>query len=738
MSSNDLTVALRALETLNRVVKPTTPPPSPTNSPRKTSVDSSERRSIELSNQVEQSFRSLGKSRYGILAIALLCSVWSTGLIFGWAPLYITLLRNGVYANHCKTSNATAPTPSNVTIPIAPTSSPNSLQTGTSTPLCEEQQKRLNLIYTAGAACAQASLLASGLLLDWIGPKITATITSVVVAVGSLLFAFADLYRVDLYIVSFALMGFGGAGINLTTYTVSNLFPKAKSWVVSALVGVWTLSSLWFLIFKPLLNVGLALHTLFFAQTILLVLTAILFFFTFPNRALREGEIFSFTQWFPWNAWSHSQHQFVDSLSQTIDSNDSELKERMSIDTINSVVEEEGEEEGEESEEEEKIVENGYSEDSDDSDIEIKANIDNEGSEEDFSKKSKSNGNSPEESESNEPNGEKDSSKDSKESNGSGEGFTAEEIPTFGSGKYKFRRRNPSKGLSRDESDMLSVLELPTGDIVVSKRQIVRSGMSVFRSTFRAVLRDVLTVDFVMLTVWFAVLALFFEFFAGTVADALDFRTRQSKFPLGKQDLPASKARTKEVDTYVMVFNFLYAFGFVFVPLYAWTTDKFGFNGTFGLATLMCIIYPLIAALLPWLGASQVISYVIYSAGLQFVYSCQFGFISHRFGESHFGVLVGVMGVFTAALIPLQSALLRLVLNKFKGNFFWAYILQGACCAMLIVIVFLNWIRQKILERRRLKSKDEEEKDYVNQNRDQIVSENTIAGDKASTNATTV
>lgn len=599
----------------------------------------SDQQGLQLSLRLKNTATDRGKSRYFILAIALLFSAWSAGLIFGWAPLYSTLLRAGVYADRCHSS-----TPSNSTI-----ESPDYLNNNTvvvpSAPegsdglLCDAQQTRLNLIYTAGSAFTQASLFVSGVFLDFQGPKLTASISALVVALGTFLFGASLRFNVDLYIVGFALMGFGGAGINLATYTVSNLFPRYKSWVVSSLVGVWTLSSLWFLLFRPAYNSGIRLDTLFFWQTGLLLITALVFFFTFPNRALEEGERFSFQQWLPWNAWSHKQHQSIRSSSARNSLTDDLTLEETHLETV---------------------TDPGSTLPLESLDLTRKSQADSKQDSIPFEVVSL-------DSESSTP---------------------AHSID----GLRRSSTTSPSEFSSTD--DLSGKLDSKSSSLDLETSPApARSGVDPqAHSTFKAILADIMTMDFILLTIWFAVHVLFFEFCIGTIADALHYRTRQSNYPLGPADKPATQELSDLADHYVLTFNLLYAVGFVFVPLYAWSTDRLGFTGTFFLATLLAVLYPLVCALIPQLWLSQIVAYVIYSAALQFVYSCQFGFVSHRFGYNHFGVLVGVMGLVAASLIPLQPVFLSIVLKTFDGDFFWMYIIQGAVTLPLFAIVVWNWI----------------------------------------------
>lgn len=625
----------------------------------------------------------LGYSRFGILAIALICSVWSAGLIFGWAPLYGTLLRAGVYEEYCEVSSAPIAIILNDTHPDVygwPSeveSQANETQKGSA--LCLRQQERLNLIYTAGSAFTQASLFISGIILDWQGPKFTTTASSLIVSIGSLLFGFSALYRVDLYIVGFAMMGFGGAGINLATYTVSNLFPSHKSWVVSALVGVWTLSSLWFLLFRPAFNAGFALHSLFFAQAGLLVITATIFLFTFPSRGLREGERFSFRQWLPWNANAYKHHH---AISNQYPRHSQEIQ----LQTFHDLIKEESQYGKDKTiEEVTNLKTPKASPTASDSTISSRSasQLDLEGGMdepvllvlgfEDLVHHSE------------------------RISSGDSEAVRSNQAASNSKTGHLTDQESEEKKVSLDLGDRPSFEGSVTsseaanemmGEAGVHMRGLASRGLAMAK----AVISDVLTVDFVLLTVWFAIHVLFFEFYIGTLADALDHRTRQQKWPFGEVSDSEPSASSK-IDLYVTIFNFIYAFGFLFVPIYAWATDTIGFVGSFLLATLFAFSYPLVS-LAPWL-PSQFIAYTLYSAGIQFVYSCQFGFVAYRFGYENFGALVGIMGLVTACLIPLQPVFLQLVLRRFHGNFFFMYLIQACVTLPLFSIVLWNYIASK-------------------------------------------
>lgn len=677
--------------------------------------------SVDLAAIKSPSIDRVGYSRFGILAIALVCSVWSAGLIFGWAPLYGTLVRAGVYAEYCPAEPSPTVNVSvsmNIDMPsrvvgasslrhyflrstshsvsdlnlqhlqnlehsqhLQPNATAPTSNAEIETSACAEQQKRLNLVYTAGSAFTQASLFVSGILLDWQGPKFTATLSSTVVAIGAFLFGASSLWRVDLYIVGFALMGFGGAGVNLATYTVSNLFPNHKSYVVSSLVGVWTLSSLWFLIFRPSFNAGISLHALFFAQTVLLILTALVFLFTFPSRALREGERFSFRQWLPWNASTLKTHT-------SISTNDSPRE--LQLQTYHDFTVEEDHKAATSSSMDEFNHSTTSTSSASASPVDKKASIDSKSSvTHHLNDHAVLDGKATELLD--------DASQDSsptftvlkgnptrpKVPSSTGDMQTSASIQRKDDSKVSldFGDERSSEAASDDQSDMS--LELSRND-----RDRGSHGLAMAK----AVLSDVLTVDFMLLTIWFAVHVLFFEFYIGTIADALDHRTRQTKYPFGAVSTSAPPA-TKTIDIYVMIFNMIYAVGFLFVPLYAWTTDHVGFVGSFFIATFFALAYPLLS-MLPWL-PTQFIAYAVYSAGIQFVYSCQFGFIAFRFGYHNFGALVGVMGIVAACLIPLQPVFLRLVINQFKGNFFFMYLIQAAITLPLFSIVVWNWISTK-------------------------------------------
>ena len=658
-------------------------------------------------DDTEEVLAGTGHSRFILLGIVLLCSIWSTGLIFGWAPLYELLVRDGVYSELCNST-------------ITPTSNSGSPST------CDAQQSKLNLIYTVGSASAQASLFLSGILLDWQGPKVTSAVSAMLVSMGCAIFGISTTGSVDLFIFGYTLMGFGGAGVNLATYTITNLFPEHKSWVLSALVGVWTLSSLWFLLFRPPFDAGIHLQYAFYFQSALVFATAVFFFMTFPSRSLLEGEYFTFTQWLPWNVFKTKRRQMIKNKTSRFDSpKPSESKsdgESKSLQTLES----------------DTLIPSSFESNSlDFSQLHHKNDP-------------KSSSATPESSpqiaspqprrvvpfedliqslnqfESFEENGLvcMSETNDSK-SDLSSSSYTSASPPMIEIHPISDNNNLPSRDTGSSSKDISK--SKSTSSSKLSRDNIVNSPVNIQNkakvspyekqarlkvtthatlspmsiSTWKIVLKDLITADFILLAIWFSVLAMFMEFYIGTITDALDYRLfgSSTKTPNSHLDLSPSVKQhfSQVVDTYVLVFNFIYAFGFVFVPIYAWITDYLGFTGSFFLATLLNVSYPFLS-MIPWM-PSQFFTYVIYSAGIQFLYSCEYGYVASRFGYERFGVLIGVVGLLTAALIPMQSFLLSIVLNVFQGDFFWMYMIQGLVCLPLFSIVVVAWwkSRQTIL-----------------------------------------
>ncbi|KAK2743892.1 hypothetical protein FQN57_004515 [Myotisia sp. PD_48] len=180
------------------------------------------------------------EKRIAQLVAAVTYCVLSGGIVFGYAALKEALVNEGAYRYLC---------------------SKDELDRGER--VCYEQEIRLNLMFTASAVATNICALPVGAFLDAYGPRIAAMIGSILIMLGSLSFAFVSHLPFDGYFSGYLLLAIGGSFIFLSSFHLSNAFPKHSGLILSILNGVFDFSSVIFLLFRLAHESGMTLRALF-------------------------------------------------------------------------------------------------------------------------------------------------------------------------------------------------------------------------------------------------------------------------------------------------------------------------------------------------------------------------------------------------------------------------------------------------------------------------------------------
>lgn len=174
---------------------------------------------------------SLAK-RIGQVSIAVVYCLLAAGIIFGYAAIKPVFIAEGVYRHLC--------TPEEVDQDVD---------------VCFKQELRLNFMFTIAAVSTNVAALPIGIVLDRFGPHITSCVGCGLLALGSLLLAFAGAAAsrgADLYIPGYLLLGLGGPFVFISSFQLSNAFPKSSGLVLAFLTGAFDTSSALFLGYRLL------------------------------------------------------------------------------------------------------------------------------------------------------------------------------------------------------------------------------------------------------------------------------------------------------------------------------------------------------------------------------------------------------------------------------------------------------------------------------------------------------
>lgn len=165
--------------------------------------------------------------RIAQVVVAVFYCLFAAGPVFGFAALKPVLIREGVYRDRC---------------------SQNELERGTNT--CYGQETRLNLMFTIAAVATNICALPVGTVLDVYGPRVSGVIGSIFIAIGTLLFAFARHLPFDGYIPGYLFIALGGPFVFISSFQLSNTFPRRSGLILSLLTGAFDASSALFLVFR--------------------------------------------------------------------------------------------------------------------------------------------------------------------------------------------------------------------------------------------------------------------------------------------------------------------------------------------------------------------------------------------------------------------------------------------------------------------------------------------------------
>lgn len=151
----------------------------------------------------------------------------AAGVVFGYAAIKPVLVKEGVYRQFCEGEEK---------IEYDKT--------------CYEQEIRLNFMFTIAAAATNAVAMPVGYLLDSKGPRVCGILGSFLLAIGSLLMAFASQIPFDAYIPGYTFLALGGPLVFIPSFPLANAFPQHFGLILALLTGAFDSSSALFLVYR--------------------------------------------------------------------------------------------------------------------------------------------------------------------------------------------------------------------------------------------------------------------------------------------------------------------------------------------------------------------------------------------------------------------------------------------------------------------------------------------------------
>ena len=210
------------------------------NAPRPQSPTGSERRKLSFNPLGEWSpptaqevsvgaFEVSKRLRILQVGVAVVYCLLAAGIVFGYAALKPVLIQQGVYKDRCTKKE---------------------LEDGVW--VCYEQELRLNIMFTVAAVSTNVCALPVGTILDRYGPKVASLIGVFFLTLGALSMAFAADLPFDAYIPGYLFLALGGPFCFISSFQLSNTFPKNSGLILALLTGAFDTSSAIFLAYRLL------------------------------------------------------------------------------------------------------------------------------------------------------------------------------------------------------------------------------------------------------------------------------------------------------------------------------------------------------------------------------------------------------------------------------------------------------------------------------------------------------
>lgn len=150
--------------------------------------------------------------------------LFAAGVVFGYAAIKPVLIHEGAYKELCSAQNAV------------------------SEHTCVEMH--LNLMFTVAAVTTNVAALPIGAILDHYGPRVCGLMGSVFLAIGAVLMAFENRVPFDGLLFGYAFLALGGPFTYISSFQLSNAFPRNSGLVLALLTGAFDASSALFLVYR--------------------------------------------------------------------------------------------------------------------------------------------------------------------------------------------------------------------------------------------------------------------------------------------------------------------------------------------------------------------------------------------------------------------------------------------------------------------------------------------------------
>ncbi|KAJ4421369.1 hypothetical protein N0V82_003750, partial [Gnomoniopsis sp. IMI 355080] len=211
--------------------------------------------------------------------VAVIYCLFAAGIVFGYAALKPVLKKEGAYQDVCGGSSDAAA----------------AAAAGLSDDVDTCVEIHLNLMFTVAAVSTNVAALPVGTILDHFGPRVCGILGAISLIVGSLLMAYERALPFDGLLFGYLFLALGGPFTYISSFQLSNAFPKHSGLILALLTGAFDASSALFLVYRIIFeNTGGSFgHRKFFhAYLVVPVIIVLLQIFVLPKQSYKTvGEM---------------------------------------------------------------------------------------------------------------------------------------------------------------------------------------------------------------------------------------------------------------------------------------------------------------------------------------------------------------------------------------------------------------------------------------------------------------
>ncbi|KAM7211238.1 Major facilitator superfamily domain containing protein [Rhypophila decipiens] len=163
-----------------------------------------------------------------VVATVIYC-LFAAGIVFGFAAIKPVLIDEGAYRETCAAPGA-----------------------GDPKAVKKCQDIKLNTMFTVAAVATNVAALPIGAILDHYGPRVCCLMGSVFLAIGALLMAFESQVPFDGLFFGYLFLALGGPFTYISSFQLSNAFPRNSGLILALLTGAFDASSALFLVYRKI------------------------------------------------------------------------------------------------------------------------------------------------------------------------------------------------------------------------------------------------------------------------------------------------------------------------------------------------------------------------------------------------------------------------------------------------------------------------------------------------------